>query len=347
MKVLVVGSTHGLETDIDIGEFQSACVNLGFELARAGHELILGSNRPSTADHWIAQGADRFAKRRTRLTIYGPDDRRTKFDQGSYSNLELNLQRVQESWTGLRPKQVLLADVVILIGGRRGTRQAGLNALEMKKPVLPIATFGGAAEEIWIEVRRSLRRAPVLHRRLNELQVSWSNEAMIELVNSLETAVEEITAPPDSENVTTVFSTKGLEKKYWTSFDGIKRVIVIAKTRPLVLLLILLALGCAFALFSYSIQTLLDNAAIPEMTAAVVGQAVAGGIEQGKGSPSFSNNTILAFFTFFLATILIIGILLVLFSKKDNTVNFGMNLITTILGFVTGSLTKFFGLTGS
>ena len=43
-------------------------------------------------------------------------------------------------------------DGAILLGGSHTTYVAGTVALSHRKPVLPIATFGGAAENIWKEL---------------------------------------------------------------------------------------------------------------------------------------------------------------------------------------------------
>ncbi|MEV6492432.1 hypothetical protein AB0M20_28000 [Actinoplanes sp. NPDC051633] len=48
---------------------------------------------------------------------------------------------------------VLEADGLLLIGGARATRIAGIIALNQKTPVLPVVLFGGAAEEIWNKLR--------------------------------------------------------------------------------------------------------------------------------------------------------------------------------------------------
>src|SRR5208283_456435 len=47
------------------------------------------------------------------------------------------------------PEPIDRADVIVVIGGFQGTRRAYWWASRAHKPVLPVAYFGGAAEEIY------------------------------------------------------------------------------------------------------------------------------------------------------------------------------------------------------
>lgn len=342
MRILVVGSSRELSKNVD--EFQSACKSLGTKLAAAKHDLLLGSKRIATADYWIALGANTVTDHKTCLMVYGPADERTKFKSESYANLEIELHRIKESWTSLRFDQVRLADVVILIGGGRGTRQAGLIAFELNKPVIPIAAFGGAAQEIWNDLRQSIELSAELRDTLIDLQASWSDGAAENLLRLLPTVVKEM-----NSSSTTVYNVEesvagNLQQKYWMTFDGIKRLVVIAKRQRLILLLLILGLVSAFALFSYSISIVLASDATPSMSLTIVGQAVAAETAKSSNVSSVDRSTILAFLASFLGVILLIGVLMTIFSKTGRVITFGMNLITSILGFVTGSITTHFGL---
>ena len=58
------------------------------------------------------------------------------------------VERGKEEWD----EPIRRADVVLLLGGLGGTKETGRRALEMRKPVLPIADTGGDAKEMYIEM---------------------------------------------------------------------------------------------------------------------------------------------------------------------------------------------------
>lgn len=56
MKVLIVGSVHYEGAEAVREQFVTACKELGVALARAGIEIVVGSDSPNTADRYIVEG---------------------------------------------------------------------------------------------------------------------------------------------------------------------------------------------------------------------------------------------------------------------------------------------------
>lgn len=57
MKVLVVGSLHFEGAEPQREKLIAACRDLGIALARAGCEIVVGSDSPNSADRYIVEAA--------------------------------------------------------------------------------------------------------------------------------------------------------------------------------------------------------------------------------------------------------------------------------------------------
>lgn len=151
MKILVVGSTAypGPKKRKD---FEEACQQLGAALAKAGHTIIVGSDKKSTADLHVVLGAASVDGRH-KVVVIRPKKGATPYEaeDTNYKNINFTFRRSKGSWAVGRIHQILDADAVIMVGGGRGTAQVGYTAPALERPVLAIAVFGGAARAAWEE----------------------------------------------------------------------------------------------------------------------------------------------------------------------------------------------------
>jgi hypothetical protein len=134
-------------------------------LAQRGLAIVVSSLHPNTADVPILKGANdsRAAGTPLRVILLPPTIPRSNDPlypgneqefQASFPNLRLTLEMLPGRWKEIRRVQAKSADVVILIGGREGTRQAAWAAKVHGVPIVPIPIFGRAAKQIW-EVERA------------------------------------------------------------------------------------------------------------------------------------------------------------------------------------------------
>lgn len=153
MKILVVGSTEytGGKEEVQ-SQFEEACKQLGASLAKANHTIVVGSDGKTTADRHVVFGANEVEGRH-KVLIIRPTSGATPFeeDRAKLPKIDFSFRRSRGSWAVGRIYQIQEVDAVIMVGGGRGTAQVGYAAPALKKPVLAIAAFGGAARDTWDE----------------------------------------------------------------------------------------------------------------------------------------------------------------------------------------------------
>jgi hypothetical protein len=152
MRVLVVGSVHHPDLEPQRDKFIEACRDLGTSLARAGHEIVVGSDSPNTADRYVVEAAAAEPGARTIWVLYPENEKdRPPFKDrlgADGSGTQFQHRDLKGPWVAARVPQVLKADAVLAIGGGPGTAQAGYVAVSLERPVLSIGCFGGAAKEL-------------------------------------------------------------------------------------------------------------------------------------------------------------------------------------------------------
>jgi hypothetical protein len=161
VRVAVLGSWREEDKKswrlLDTAEaFRNACRQVGAELIRRGHSLIVGTDSAHTADGNAALGAIEAlnaAKTRVdspRIMVIREDSddaARRPFLDLRKSNPGVFVEHPVDaaSWAAVKLVQMQLADAAILIGGAEKTEQAGLTAAVSRKPLACIGSFGGAA----------------------------------------------------------------------------------------------------------------------------------------------------------------------------------------------------------
>jgi hypothetical protein len=148
-KILVAGGIGPEGDDANVRARFSAA--LGRNIILRGHTL-LGGCRSSLDSHVAAAAAEGAAQKRV-------ESRRlvrswvTRDAKPIHSHGELVRSQIND-WSQIPrglvfPEPIQEADAVIIVGGREGTHYAASWARLAGKPLLPVATFGGAAVEIY------------------------------------------------------------------------------------------------------------------------------------------------------------------------------------------------------
>lgn len=177
MKVLVIGS---IPKDLAVEkhqQFMDACKDIGRALSRAGMEIVVGSDLPSTADRYVVEGADESGVKTVVWIIHRHDDG-SVFSDVLKSNSAVTLKHKRlpgTAWYAYVP-QILDAHAVLLIGGRGGTLTAGHIAPALHKATLAIGSFGGDAKILWQDLEPLYARLGPLCDEMAILREAWRPE---------------------------------------------------------------------------------------------------------------------------------------------------------------------------
>lgn len=185
MRVLIVGSLHFDGSKAVKPGFESACRDLGAALATRGHEVVVGSASEKTADRYVLEGIGSVAGDH-RVFVYRPSahDSLDKFVRlGLGSNVLLSYHRAEgTTWATGRSSQIQVSDGVIVIGGGRSTLEVRYMAPVLGKPVVAIASFGGAAAQFEESPTREVSNG----QEIRVVRGPWSSRLPEEVLNLLE-----------------------------------------------------------------------------------------------------------------------------------------------------------------
>jgi len=176
MKILIVGSTHTAAVAAKREEFIAACRQIGAALARAGMDIVIGSDSESAADRYVFEGVA-SVKGHHRVWVLRPEHGEMPFlDKAALlsNDIEIFPKRLKGRWSAGRVPQILAADAVLLIGGAGGTLTAGFVAPALERPVLAIASFGGAAAQLWPELEPYYSQLGELRNSVDRLREQWN-----------------------------------------------------------------------------------------------------------------------------------------------------------------------------
>jgi hypothetical protein len=200
-RILFKGSVRF--SGADAPAIQSAAEALGYAAAAGAHTILLGSESKNTIDLYAERGVERFCRafpnRTAKIEIHRPDDDKVPFRELTLRNLEL-VRRSYRSVVGKRDTQDMSwivahvgaldeSDVLILIGGASGTELSGRVAIERRWTVLPVASFGGAAQRLFETATIDLRRQAEIASKLHFLKSPWRDDSAAGLVGLVEQLV--------------------------------------------------------------------------------------------------------------------------------------------------------------
>ena len=150
LKILVVGG-YDPTADTNAEDVRAFCRALGTQVIRQGHMLLNACQTEfdaevakAAAEELQGQPADAVQKRIVSFVLTGL---KPAHDLGTVNRSRL------VSWdtadATFIPEPVKMADAVIVVRGFEGTMRAAWWARYAKKPLLPVASFDGAAKEIF------------------------------------------------------------------------------------------------------------------------------------------------------------------------------------------------------
>jgi hypothetical protein len=151
-RILIAGGLVEEDADKPLGEArQRLAAALGREVISRGH-VVLGGCR-TNLDALVASAAAREAVERKLDPRHVVKSWVTSSTKPAHDAGEIVRSRV-ENWANVPrrltyPEPIREADVVIIVGGYDGTQFAASWARLAGKPIVPVASFGGAATEIF------------------------------------------------------------------------------------------------------------------------------------------------------------------------------------------------------
>ncbi len=197
MNIFFSGSKRHLVAPIDKGlavSFEEAGYDLGLSTGRAGHKILVTTDSRKTVDRYIVTGVQVTSRETGRAPIVeihrmiGRTEpfvgwRQVKFERVSYQQVE---QR-EFKQLGARVGAISACDAVVLIGGGTGTELVGRLALDVRKPVIAIHSFGGAAAGIFNLLEQMYLQMPEVAERVPYLVRGGENwaQAVIEIAEIL------------------------------------------------------------------------------------------------------------------------------------------------------------------
>jgi hypothetical protein len=190
-KILIAGSCKNSSSQSEFHAFVNACQELGKALATAGCTIIVGSSSADTADYHVLDGANQ-ASQIAKIVIIRPKQGDTSGGlEHTLTNLAVERQLFEGRWKDVRDLQVNEAALVIVIGGRSGTRQVIQAALRNHKPLLPIAACPGTARDAWPATRAELISLGMPGPRVNALEQTFNADLALEAIRLLMAAPSE------------------------------------------------------------------------------------------------------------------------------------------------------------
>lgn len=157
-RILIVGSHR--EDDAALALFRTTCEEVGFELARRDHQIVVCSNDSKCADPHVVAGANRagHAEQPASVAYFVSSeelaglDKPEGYSQDDYPNVSCQLHLTHRGWFSTYEEATQACDAVISLGGTpRGTGGALYIALSKGRPVLAIPATGGFSLELWDE----------------------------------------------------------------------------------------------------------------------------------------------------------------------------------------------------
>ncbi len=190
MRVLVVGSSRHEEADQEA--IQAAAREIGKELARRGHTVLIGSDDERDVDPHVVAGALEAGRATTRIEVHVPKGLEQQYpdltDEGT--GQVVTVWHQFPDWDVTSMEVIRTVDAVLAVGGRLGVIHAGISAWMMGKPVVPVGSFGGGAATVG--EYGSSRRAEFYHGGLDDAEIDrlaspWGRGPEAEfVVNALE-----------------------------------------------------------------------------------------------------------------------------------------------------------------
>jgi hypothetical protein len=190
MRVFVMGSNHFQDPASD--ELFEAASQVGLELIRKGHTILIGTDKHSTVDYHIFKGAKEHTGKTSNIEIHRPDDGPVPFaEEFKIPESDITFTRYPPlGWKVTHMEVLDNADALLIMGSSEAVVISAVAGSKLGKPVIAVGSFGGGAKTIWSYA--SGRRENFYHGGLTNIDIDklaepWRGKASAEhVVSSLE-----------------------------------------------------------------------------------------------------------------------------------------------------------------
>lgn len=159
---------------------------LGRELALAGFDLVVFSSSENYVERDVVKGyLDTLdAQHPGEIVVHTPHDREVDFGVPRYLKHVLKVRKNPASeWEISYYRALFEADGLLLIGGGRATRIAGVMAMAQRMPIVVVACFGASALTVWKTFNEP--KNDVTQDDLDLMGADWADDSAERLVQSL------------------------------------------------------------------------------------------------------------------------------------------------------------------
>ncbi len=166
---------------------KKAAEALGTELARRGCRILVFSSDPSFVEYDVVRGylASKTKKEPGAIEVRYPPNLGELFPGEKPGDELFDRKPLGREWEVSFYPSLADVDGLLLIGGGYTTKIAGLIAIGARTPLLPLAGFGGAAEDI-LESLRSDRHSIATEKELNLMaQQTWTDSSAARCLDAL------------------------------------------------------------------------------------------------------------------------------------------------------------------
>ncbi|MFF5182132.1 hypothetical protein ACFY2Q_29345 [Micromonospora sp. NPDC000316] len=170
----------------DIDLVPGTCEEIGRELARAGCDLLVFSSADDYIEKDVVRGylAALRPQDEAAVVVKAPFDQVTRFEVPPHHAHVLRIEPDPAAeWEMSYYRAVLEADGLVVVGGGRAARIAGVLAVARRIPVVALACFGGSALSVWRYLDRYHNDASA--EAISRMAAPWNDDTAEYLVGSL------------------------------------------------------------------------------------------------------------------------------------------------------------------
>ncbi|MCC8251562.1 hypothetical protein [Saccharothrix luteola] len=160
---------------------------IGRELAKAGFDLAVFSSSQNYIERDVVKGylGALDAQHPGEIIVHTPHNREVDFGVPPHLKHVLKVRKNPASeWDISYYRALLKADSLLLIGGGRATRIAGVLAMAQRIPIVAVACFGASALTVWKTFNET--KNDVTQDDLDLMGADWGDDSAERLVKSLQ-----------------------------------------------------------------------------------------------------------------------------------------------------------------
>ena len=176
------------EPELKHGEkIPAASEAIGRELAKAGFDLVVFSSSENYIERDVVKGyLDVIdVQHPGEIVVHTPHNREVDFGVPAHLKHVLKVRKNPASeWEISYYRALLEADSLLLIGGGRSTRIAGVMAMAQRMPVVAVACFGASALTVWKTFNEP--KNDVTQDDLDLMAADWGDDSAARVVKSLQ-----------------------------------------------------------------------------------------------------------------------------------------------------------------